>query len=575
MTAEILQDIGYEDQECREILRVGSTLAGDVPAIPVFQDAFRPGLMTLSQLEESSSSLNQVVLAQTSSSGDPDLDCKLWRETELEIEKGWAEGPFDVTSLEQGATVSKRFPLSQGDKTRMIDDFTVSGVNDSVGSSSKVDLHLVDTFAALVRKYFAKSREHGSDSALVAKTYDLKSAYRQIPIREDHLKFAYFAVFNHVLQQVQIYRLRTLPFGAVHSVCSFLRLARMLFTIAARALFLLNTSYYDDFILGSKPGLVSSSQNAMELVFMITNSEYARDGKKSTSFGTLCKALGVEFNLSRASEQLMMIQNTEKRVEELVRLIGDVLSSGLLSKTGALTLRGKLGFADSFLHGRLGNIALKLLSEHASSKHSQVGMELRLALQAMSLRLSCDKPRQVTARPLQQWYVYTDACYDKESRSGGVGGVLVDHEATCRAWFSRRLTADECKIFGSGVQDTIIYELELLGAIMAMHCWKDTLCGDLSVLFVDNEGVKHALIRGSATGRCAKLLIEFNLSVEAEFSSQTWFARVPTEANIADWPSRSSGHPLLLSSKECSDKAASTFDAIVAFMESRRECSLG
>ena len=34
----------------------------------------------------------------------------------------------------------------------MIDDFSISGINDTASSQNKVDLHMVDTFAAVVRE---------------------------------------------------------------------------------------------------------------------------------------------------------------------------------------------------------------------------------------------------------------------------------------------------------------------------------------------------------------------------------------------------------------------------------------
>ena len=98
-----------------------------------------------------------------------------------------------------------------------------------------------------------------------------------------------------------MYQLRTLPFGATHSVYSFLRLARMLCTICTREFFLLTTNFYDDYILASLPNSVESSKNSMELVFMLTGWKFDMDGKKATSFGTVCKALGVQFDLSSSS----------------------------------------------------------------------------------------------------------------------------------------------------------------------------------------------------------------------------------------------------------------------------------
>ena len=68
----------------------------------------------------------------------------------------------------------------------MIDDFSISGVNDSCEVNNKLDLHMIDTFCSLVKMFFRRCAETSSDSSLNAKTYDLKSAYRQMPVREDH-----------------------------------------------------------------------------------------------------------------------------------------------------------------------------------------------------------------------------------------------------------------------------------------------------------------------------------------------------------------------------------------------------
>ena len=50
----------------------------------------------------------------------------------------------------------------------------------------------------------------------------------------------------------------------VYIVYSFLRLSRSLYTFAARALFLLTTNFYDDYILASRPGSVDSARNSMD-----------------------------------------------------------------------------------------------------------------------------------------------------------------------------------------------------------------------------------------------------------------------------------------------------------------------
>ena len=192
LTSEILQSLGYEDMEALELLKNGATLAGEVEASSMFQSSFKPCVATLQQLEDCAAKRNLLVIGMTKSSGSRTLDEAVMKETKDEVARGWADGPWKLADIPAGSTISRRFPLMQGEKIRMIDDYSVSGVNDSCTIHTKLDLHVVDTFIAAIRSYFGAMKLKGNDVSLLAKTYDLKSAYRQIPVRSDHLKYAYF-----------------------------------------------------------------------------------------------------------------------------------------------------------------------------------------------------------------------------------------------------------------------------------------------------------------------------------------------------------------------------------------------
>ena len=78
----------------------------------------------------------------------------------------------------------------------------------------------------------------------------------------------------------------------------------------------------------------------------------------------------------------------------------------MLGKQDALSLRTKLGFADSFPHGRLGFLALKQLSEHAYGRTAKLPAEPAFGLQMMMQRLSAGVPRVVSAKALRQWLCF-------------------------------------------------------------------------------------------------------------------------------------------------------------------------
>ena len=568
LTEEILKDMQYEDMGVVDLMRHGSTLAGDIPKSETFEELYRPCMLTLSQLLAEAPRRNEAVLAACKTSGDAQIDQQVLNETREEVRRGWAIGPIDA--IPAGGVVSRRFPLIQKNKTRMIDDFTVSGINDTAASHNKVDLHMVDTFTAVIREFFRQCAAEDKASSLVAKTYDLKSAYRQVPIRQDHLCFSYFCIYNCEKGQAEIYQLLTLPFGATHSVYSFLRLARMLYTICTRQLYLLTTNFYDDYILASLPNSIESAKNSMELVFLLTGWNFDRDGKKATSFGSICKALGVQFDLSSSGERILAVCNTEQRIQDLTAMLSSTLEAGELCKQDTLILRGKLGFADSFLHGRLGLLVLKQLAEHAYGRSPKLSHELRLGLLVMKQRLELSIPRIVSAQALRQWVVFTDAAFEPEHCTGGIGAALFDDEYKCVGWFGFPLSPEQCKMFGSDLKQTIIYELELAASILALDFWAEKMSGGLQICYGDNDSARFSLIRGSCLSQHASALMRYHLEREAFNNLCTWYARVPTEANVSDYPSRAVPHPLLLEDKDQSFFALEWFTKLLTSLEGGR-----
>ncbi len=563
LTKEILEELQYDDINVLSLMQDGATLAGEIEPTGIFQAQFKPCLITMEQLQKDAVRRNDFILNLTKSSGDRELDERLLSETREELECGWAEGPFDPKCLEDGATISRRFALVQGAKTRMIDDFSISGVNDSCVIHNKIDLHLIDTFAAAIKNYFSGCRDHSVSGSLLGKTYDLKSAYRQVPIRSDHLKFAYFSIYNCELDRTEVYRLRTLPFGATHSVYNFLRLARMLYTIMVQGLFLLTTNFYDDFILASPPQLRESASNGMELIFMLTGWLFAQEGKKATVFDPICKALGVQFDFSKSSEALMFVENTEARKKEVCDIIHKSLADGKLGKAEALILRGKLGFADSFVHGRLGSLVLKKLAEHAYGRTSKLDKDLVASLQAMALRLHTAGPRMVSSNAVVCWHIFTDAAFEQNTKTGGLGGVLFNQKAELCSWFGIEVTSSMSLKLGATYKESLIYELELLASILAIQLWGRDSNENLHVCFGDNDSVRFSLIRASGSGDVACFLLGKFLEWEARNNVTTWFARVPTEANIADYPSRFQKLEILSDEFSCNESAANVLESML------------
>ena len=68
---------------------------------------------------------------------------------------------------------------------------------------------------------------------------------------------------------------------------------------------------------------------------------------KLIDFDSLCQVLGVQLDLRQSGDRLCFVSNTEDRVEELVKDIGEIIASKLLTRAEGERPRGRLQFAGS------------------------------------------------------------------------------------------------------------------------------------------------------------------------------------------------------------------------------------
>ena len=98
--------------------------------------------------------------------------------------------------------------------------------------------------------------------------------------------------------------MNTLPFGAVASVASFLRLSLSIWFIGFAALRLLWTTFYDDFSLVSASRLENSASWAAESLFELLGLIYAKEGKKYAPFSTFFQTLELKSALNACEKAL-------------------------------------------------------------------------------------------------------------------------------------------------------------------------------------------------------------------------------------------------------------------------------
>ena len=128
----IIDAEGYDDKTLVDDVANGFSLVGEVPKSNVLPRKLLPAVISEQELHANSHKANLALRYMTRSSGDLELDEKLWAKTVSEVDKGWMLGPLTWDTLSSGDTVSRRFPLEQGGKVRPIDDMSQSQINSTV-----------------------------------------------------------------------------------------------------------------------------------------------------------------------------------------------------------------------------------------------------------------------------------------------------------------------------------------------------------------------------------------------------------------------------------------------------------
>ena len=118
----------------------------------------------------------------------------------------------------------------------------------------------------------------------------------------------------------------------------------------------------------------------------------------------------VVIDTSQARHGKFLVDNSEKRKQELSQFITEVLESGHLSTHDALKLRGCMQFASGQLYGRAVRLCMALVSNHAYTPGgSRASSELSRSLSRCRDALNVEQPRVVNRSTGSTWLVFTDA----------------------------------------------------------------------------------------------------------------------------------------------------------------------
>ena len=348
---ELIRSSGLPDTRLAEDIRGGLPLTGWIPASGHMLPDIKPPRLCKEELLRQASSRNKEIWSMIGPSGDAALDKDLWAQTLKDIEQGWA-----VLSDRQGpperGVLSRRFGIRQGHKVRAIDDFSISRVNDCVGTQEKIGVMSTGDTTALA---LAFSSGPGPSPVLMGRCFDLKSAYRQLAVRDEDLDVSQVGVWDVDSQQPRTLLMSALPFGASASVWNFIRLAVALWFLGVKFLRCPWTDFYDDYTVITVEEDVRSLQASIFLFFQILGWKVAKEGDKSVPFAKVFQALGVCFDLTRAPEQLVCVSNTESRRLEVRNWCLEVLQANVLSPAQCLCFQGQVAGKSGAWQARQGS----------------------------------------------------------------------------------------------------------------------------------------------------------------------------------------------------------------------------
>jgi len=533
----LMEDAMHRDSDLVDQLASGFDLTGGLPESQVFARKMRPAAMSRVELRRISGLCRQNMLQTVVSSGDPKLDSQLYAATMKEVSKGFLIGPIEPADLPEGSTLTRRFGVKQKSKTRPIDDYKASFVNSSVSQTETATVHTVDHIASLVACIMRASDELGTSESLSAKTWDLADAYKQIPL-SDHAfdNDGFLAVYNPSEKRAEIFQQKVLPFGSVASVTAFLRVAHGIWKVGARLLRLMWTSYFDDFLSVTTSETSRHTDLIISSLFSILGWKLSED--KLIDYHTMCKVLGVEFDLRMSGQGLAAVANTQDRVKELCEELDSILLSGSLRRAEGERLRGRLQFASGQLFGRSARNRMRTLSKHISCGRAALCDDTLLALCELREQISLNIPRLISVKMSDRVHIYVDASYDPEGCSG-VGGVLYDSAGQTCFFFSQELSCDFLFSVKKAEQKNMIQELEMLALLIAAELWLPVAEGKRVVIFSDSESVRGSFLKSWSQNDASSQLLKKIFSLEEKSCCQIWLERVPSQSNPSDQLSRS------------------------------------
>ena len=331
-----------------------------------------------------------------------------------------------------------------------------------------------------------------------------------------------------------------LMFGATSAVFSFNRCSASLWYLAVSMGSVCCTVYFDDFPCAEPSASSGSAQDFLVgLLSTCLGWQVALQPKKNLPFSKAFNLLGVELDLAKADQGILTVRNKPDRVKELRTDLSRLLEQGYIKRAEASSLHGRLNFAQGQLHGCPIKPALRFLSMVASQGwDDSYADDFKLVIGYIAARFAADVPREIHA--LDDRFaikLFTDGAWD--NGVAGAGAVLQSTADGRPVVAEIHVPKSLLSHWARGGQIQLISQLELFPVLVALSTWGPQYAGRRIICFIDNNGVRDALIKGSSPLSDHFVMLSMIAWISRRYQLTLWFTRVASESNPADSPSRS------------------------------------
>ena len=201
-----------------------------------------------------------------------------------------------------------------------------------------------------------------------------------------------------------------MPFGARASVLAFIRCTRAL-QWPAFQIYIINSCYFDDYVVASHEELAKNSEDCFCMLLDLLGWEYDKDGPKSGIMASHVAVLGVDLDLTQTHRGRVVLSNTQKRADELGAYVAQGATSGSLTRAEAVSLRGRMSFAEGQLFGRKCRALFNSLGHYASRSAGSIELSDNCEADLIEFKRALDTgaPRVADSNSQEVLYVLTDA----------------------------------------------------------------------------------------------------------------------------------------------------------------------